>query len=444
MDKSDLHDYQNKALTFAHDVGRGAMFLEMGLGKTVIALTLIDDLMDAGLVQSALVVAPKKLINMTWKPEIEKWDHLWLQDMTLIEGQYVNRRKQVGNGKGLFATSIDSVANYHELYEVPWDIVIIDESIKIKNSASRRYRGCKHLTKNPKTRVLIMSGIPAPNSEMDLWAQYFILDRGKRLERGIGSYRTKYFEMNPYTNTYTIRGGCGKTIVDKVNDISLAFTAEEYLSMPDKIVTDWKIELSEDVKRKYKKLEKDFILELSQDNLEIFNASALLQKTMQVCNGFVYREDETVRLHDAKLDALEEIVEDDAGENFIVAYKYKEDLRALQERFPYAKTVDPENVIAWNQGKVRMLLVHPQSAGYGLNLQDGGSVIVWFSLTWSYSDYEQTIARIYRQGQKKPVRVVRLICDDTVEGSIAKALERKREGNKTVMESLREILIDNS
>ena len=442
MDKSTLHDYQNKALDFVMMTKRAALFLEMGLGKTVIALTLIDDLMDMGIVKSALVIAPKKLLKMTWLSELIKWDHLWLQEMTIIEGNVVNRKVQVGKGEGLFGVSVDSVATYHELYEKKWDVIIIDESVKIKNSESRRYLGVKYLTRYRKSRVIIMSGIPAPNSEMDLWAQYFILDRGERLGATIGAYRNRFFEHDFHSGGYTAPAHSKYAISRIVSDISLAFSAEEYLSMPDKIVTDISIELPDDVVIKYKRMEAEFIYELSKDVIEITSASALLQKTMQVCNGFIYDELGAERIHDVKLDALQGIVDDDAGENFIVSYQYREDLRALKERFPYAEQVTDENLIKWNDGEIRMLLVHPKSAGYGLNLQDGGSIVVWFSLTWSYSDYEQTNARVYRQGQKKPVRIVRLVCDDSIEKSIASALERKRGLNKTVMSTLREILVE--
>ena len=441
MEKSDLHDYQRKALDFVRETNRSALFLEMGLGKTIIALTLIDDLMNDQVIKSALVIAPKKLLKMTWLPEISKWGHLWLQNMTIIEGPLSERKVQVDDGEGLFGVSVDSVMTYHELYTKKWDIVIIDESIKVKNSAARRYLGTKHLTKFRKSRVVIMSGIPAPNSEMDLWSQYFIVDRGERLGNTVGAYRDRFFTYDRYSETYRVNSFSGEKISSLVSDITLAFSAEDYLSMPDKIMTDINVELPDDVIDSYKKMEAKFIYELSKDVIEITSASALLQKTMQVCNGFIYDTLGAERIHDVKLDALQEIVNGDAGENFIVSYQYREDLRALKERFPYAEQVSEENIIKWNNKEIRMLLVHPKSAGYGLNLQDGGSIVVWFSLTWSYSDYEQTNARVYRQGQKKPVRIVRFICNDSVEESIALALERKRGVNRTFMGTLREILV---
>ena len=439
LQRNDLHAYQEKALTYAKEKQRSALFLEMGLGKTVIALTLIDELMDAGLVKSALVIAPKKLLNMTWKPELKKWGHLWLQDMIMLEGGLAVRKQKLKNAKnqGLFGVSVDSIATYKELYNVDWDIVIVDESIKIKSRATRRWRGVKSVTENPLTRVVLMSGIPAPNSEMDLWAQYYILDRGKRLGRTIESYRSRFFIHDYYTGRYKVVGYMKRKLSKLIKDISLALNVEDYLSMPDKIIVDRKVEMPKEIRGQYDKMEKDFIIELSQETLEIVNASALLQKTMQLCNGFIYDELGAERLHDAKLEALQDIIEDDAGENFIVTYKYKEDLRALLEKFPEAKTVSEENIKLWNEGKIKILLLHPQASGYGLNLQAGGSIVVWFSLTWSYSDYEQTNARVYRQGQDKPVRIIRLICSDSVEESIAEALERKRGSNKTIMESLK-------
>jgi len=437
MNKTDLHPYQQKSLEFLYKTKRAAIFLEMGLGKTVIALTLIDDLMDQGIVKKALVIAPKKLLKMTWLTEIEKWDHLFLQKMQIIEGAIQHRKKQFIRGAGLYGVSVDSIASYNELYDVPWDLVVIDESIKIKSRITRRWQGAKRLTSNPEARVVIMSGIPAPNSEMDLWAQYYILDRGERLGRSIETYRDRFFIHDYYTNKYRIRGGLKKKLSGCVKDVSLALNAADYLDMPDKIVTDVNIEMPDKYRAQYEKMQDEFVIELSKEVLEIMSAGAMLQKTMQYCNGFVYDELGAERIHNSKLDELQEIVENNAGENVIVTYVYREDLRALQERFPEARVVDEESVRLWNEGKVSMLLLHPQSAGYGLNLQKGGSIIIWYSLTWSYGDYEQTNARIYRQGQSKPVRIIRLITHDSVEQNIARALEDKRSANRTVMETLK-------
>ena len=438
LTEEHLHGYQQKAVDFVVNKKRCALFLEMGLGKTVIALTAIDRLFRKKAIKRVLIIAPRKIIDLAWKPELDKWSHLELLDLDLI-----TRNPEMGrvrDSEGLYAVSVDSVGNYVDLALWRWDMIIIDESIKIKSRSTNRFRGVKRLTSHPSTRVVIMTGIPAPNTEIDLWAQYFVVDRGERLGKTKGGFLERYFRsiMVGFGRKVQLKRGCDEKIVNQLKDITMSLKSEDWLDLPEKQVIDYSLELDKGLKSDYNRLESNLIYSLQGEDMEITSATAALNKALQFCNGFLYdNEKNAVHIHDMKLDYLEQLLESSAGENALVCYYYKADLERLKKRFPYAEEVSKKNIERWNQGKIKLLLLHPQSSGYGLNLQFGGSIIIWYSLVWSYSDYNQTNARLWRQGQENHVRIMRLIVKDTVEERVARALETKHETNENIMQALK-------
>jgi len=322
----------------------------------------------------------------------------------------------------------------------PFDMVVIDESSSFKSPSSQRFKALRKVF-NLTDRMVQLTGTPSPNGMMDLWAQIALLDNGERLGRNMTAYKNRYFESDFMGYNYTLRDGADKLIQDKIADITISMKSEDYLQLPERIDLVERVQMSPKHQKQYKQLEKEFILALNDGEVTALSAATLANKLLQYANGALYVDDiQTYEvLHQHKLDALAELVEDNPTENILVAYNYKFDLDQLVKRFPDAVVMDKEGVAVdeWNKGNIKMLLAHPASAGHGLNLQHGGAVTVWYGLNWSLELYQQFNGRLHRQGQKRCVRVIHLVAEGTIDEKVMQAIENKAETQEALMQALK-------
>lgn len=437
------HDYQRVAMEWILDHEKCGLFLDMGMGKTVSSLTAIDilrnDYLDIGKV---LVIAPKRVAEDTWPSEVDKWAHL--QDLTVskILGPPAERRRAIQADADVYIVSRDNVAWLVDEVKGDWDFdtLIIDELSSFKNHASKRFKKLKTVTPYFK-RVIGLTGTPAPNSYLDLWAQVYLLDRGERLGKNITTFRRTYFDgisRGMYTE-YKLKTGAKEAIDDAISDICISMSAKDHLDLKDPMLIDVRVTMDAKEKKLYKTMERDAVLELGDDTIAALSAAVVSNKLLQLANGAIYDEDGKPHVvHGRKLDALEELREEAQGENILVFYSFKSDYERIKARFPDAVKLDgAETIRDWNAGKIKMLLAHPASAGHGLNLQDGGSIIIWYGLTWSLELYQQANARLHRQGQKNTVRIYRLLTEGTVDARVAEALEGKGIRQEELLEKLK-------
>lgn len=437
------HDYQRVAMDWILDHEKCGLFLDMGMGKTVSSLTAVevlrDDYLDIGKV---LVIAPKRVAEDTWPSEVNKWAHL--QDLTVskILGPPAERRRAIQADADVYIVSRDNVAWLVDELKGDWDFdtLIIDELSSFKNHASKRFKKLKTVTPYFK-RVIGLTGTPAPNSYLDLWAQVYLLDRGERLGKNITTFRRTYFDgisRGMYTE-YKLKPGAKEAIDEAISDICISMSAKDNLDLKEPMLIDVKVAMDSKEKKLYKTMERDAVLELGDDTIAALSAAVVSNKLLQLANGAIYDEDGKPHVvHGRKLDALEELREEAQGENLLVFYSFKSDYERIKERFPDAvKLEGAESIRDWNAGNIKMLLAHPASAGHGLNLQDGGSIIIWYGLTWSLELYQQANARLHRQGQKNTVRIYRLLTEGTVDARVAEALEGKSIRQEELLEKLK-------
>lgn len=443
------HDYQEYAIQRIIDTKSIGLFLDMGLGKTVSTLTALNELMyNYFEVGKVLIIAPLRVAKSTWSDEIEKWDHLKDLTYSKVLGSPANRIAALKKDADIYLINRENVKWIVEFYKNAWpfDVVVIDELSSFKSSKSQRFKYLKKVI--PLTnRVIGLTGTPTPNGFLDLWSQIYLLDRGQRLGGTLKKYRDRYFEVgdrNYQTGmiyNYVLREGAEQSILKRLEDITVSMEAKDFLDMPDKIDNIVNIELSPKEIKEYNKLERDSILELNEDVITASSAAVVTQKLLQYTSGAIYDEDKkVVKVHDKKLEALEDIVEFNEGKPILVFYNFKHDLDRIKKRFGYLnpKTLDTEEDIkAWNEGRINLLLCHPASAGHGLNLQSGGHIIVWFSLTWSLELYQQANARLHRQSQKHNVIVHHLICKNTVDETVMEALKNKVKVQDLLMDYLK-------
>lgn len=435
------HDYQVTAYNKIIDTKRVGLFLEMGLGKTVVTLTAIDELMyNRFEISKVLVIAPKRVAEDTWSRESEKWDHLQHLKISKILGSASKRQNAIKANADIYIINRENVKWLIDETDWQYDMVVIDELSSFKSRTSQRWKALRKVMPLV-DRVVGLTGTPSPNGYMDLWSQLYLLDRGQRLEKTIGAYREKYFlpgMRNGYTVfNWNLKKGAEKIIQEKISDICVSMKAEDYLKMPDRIDNFVEVNLSDQEMQKYKELEQNFIL--TETDVVALNAAALGNKLLQLANGSVYDVSNTpLRIHNKKIEALEEIV-DCSSEPILVFYNFKHDLLALQKAFPKARILDTSKDIAeWNEGKIDILLAHPASVGHGLNIQAGGHIIVWYGLTWSLELYEQANARLYRQGQNKAVIIHHLITKGTIDENVMKALQSKGNLQAELMKAINE------
>lgn len=439
------HDYQTRAKDFILEHPKAGMLLEMGLGKTVITLTAIDVLINELFeVDRVLVIAPKRVAEDTWTREHAKWDHLRHLRVSKVLGSPEQRRRALAVDADIYVIGRDNVVWLVKQCRQDWpfDMVVIDELSSFKNPQAKRFRALKKVI--PKaSRVVGLTGTPSANGLMDLWAEIYLLDRGERLGHTLGAYREKYFRPGA-RNGYVVfkwepLRGSREKIEAAISDICISMSADDYLTLPKRIDNLIPVKLSPQEMKQYKTMEAEQLLHIDDEDVVALNAAAVMTKLLQIANGSVYsHEGNVVRLHDAKLEALLEII-DTTDSPVLIFYSYKHDLAAIKAAIPGARTLDgPEDIAEWNAGRVQVLLAHPASVGYGLNLQEGGHVIVWYGLNWSLELYQQANARLYRQGQDKPVIIHHLIAEGTVDEQVMRALQEKDMSQAALMAALKE------
>ena len=424
------HDYQTFATNFVLEHPACGLILDMGLGKSIITLTALWSLLlDSFDVGRVLVVAPKRVAENTWPTELEKWEHLEGLTWSLVLGSEKDRRTALQRKAKIYIINRENVTWLVDNYRWDFDTLVIDELSSFKSSKAQRFRALKRV--RPRiSRVIGLTGTPQPNSLLDLWPQMYLLDMGQRLGRFVGGYRERFFLPDKRSReviySYKPKEGAEKKIYELISDICISMKATDYLDMPELVTSRVEVAMSGRERKLYEDFERDMVLHLKEGDLDAVNAAALSGKLVQMANGAVYGDNHKVHhIHDRKLDALEDIIEAANGKPLLVAYWYKHDLDRIRQRFE-VRTIDrPEDIDDWNAGKIPMALIHPASAGHGLNLQDGGSAIVWFGLTWSLELYQQLNARLWRQGQKHTVVVQHIVTAGTHDEDIMNALERK-------------------
>ena len=431
--KYNPHDYQRYAAEFiiAHPVA--ALLLDMGLGKTSITLTAINDLLfDSFEAHKVLVVAPLRVARDTWSAEIEKWEHLKNLRYSVVVGTEQERMKALSTPADIYIINRENIQWLVEESGLPldYDMAVIDELSSFKNHHSKRFKAFMKVRPKLK-RIVGLTGTPAGNGLMDLFAEFKLLDMGERLGRFIGQYRNAYFQPDKRNGmviySYKPLPDAEQRIYDKISDITISMKATDHLKMPELISAEYMVQLSENEKEKYDRLKKDLILATEDNEITAANAASLSNKLSQMANGAVYSDDESIiEIHNRKLDALEDIIESMNSRPLLVAYWFKHDLERIRKRFEIREIKSSRDISEWNSGKIPVALIHPASAGHGLNLQSGGSTLVWFGLTWSLELYQQTNARLWRQGQTADTVIIQnIIAKDTIDEQIIKALKTK-------------------
>lgn len=442
------HEYQKTAEEAIMRLPAVGLFLDMGLGKTVVTLTAINRLMYEELeVQRVLVIAPKRVAEDTWSRESGKWDHLRHLKLSKILGARKQREAALAEDADIYIINRENVKwlveQCQQKRKWPFDMVVIDELSSFKSSKSQRFRALKKVTPLIR-RIVGLTGTPTPNGLLDLWPQIYLLDRGQRLGKTISGYRERYFVpgmRNGYTVfNWELKEGADKVIREKIQDICVSMSADDYLSLPEKMSNVIPVKLSDSERKLYQTMEKEQILMLEDSEIVALTAGAVAGKLLQMANGAVYDQEGGCQLiHDRKLEALEEIL-DTTEEPVLVFYNFQHDYERLAEHFRKLKprTLEGEEDIRdWNEGQIRLLLAHPASIGHGLNIQDGGHIIIWFGLTWSLELYQQANARLYRQGQKQNVIIHHLVTEGTIDEQVMAALERKDAGQRALLDALK-------
>ena len=458
--------HQKIAYDFCMEHERAGLFIGMGLGKTVTSLTVFSTYKwDTFTVKKALVIAPKNVAQNVWAQECLKWDHTKNIRCSVVLGTLKQRQAALKKDADLYIINRENVVWLLEELGGDlsmFDMVIIDELSSFKSASSKRWKALKKAIQKVRY-VLGLTGTPAPNSYLDLWPQVFLLDGGDRLGKRITDYRMRYFTMGAHKGhivyEWKLRIGAQDAINRKLSDLCLSMSAEDWLSLPPIIYNTIPVQMDSAGRKTYNQFKRDKVIPLMQadSGIQMLDAtkaeevermtSAIMADTaavvggklLQMANGSVYDDGkQVIPIHDAKLDALAELVDINDGNNLLVFYAYQHDKERILERFPHAREFSgPDDVVDWNNGKIPMLLCHPASTGHGLNLQQGGHIIVWFGLTWSLELYQQANARLPRPGQKESVIIHHLVCKDTIDEQVMAALSGKNEGQKTLLNALK-------
>lgn len=447
-----LHDYQEYAVKFIEEHPVSALLLDMGLGKTLTTLTAVDNLIyDLFEISRVLVIAPLRVARDTWPAEIEKWEHLKHLKYSVAVGTAEERTAALKTTADIYIINRENVEWLISQGGFDFDMIVIDELSSFKNHQTKRFKALMKVRPKVK-RIVGLTGTPASNGLMDLFAEFRLLDMGDRLGRFIGQYRNTYFKPDKQNGhivySYKPLPDAEEKIYDKISDITVSMKAVDHLEMPELIVTEYQVSMSEDENRQYKELKKELVVEIQDKEITAANAASLSNKLSQMANGAIYDDsNEVIEIHERKLDALEDIIEASNGKPVLVAYWFRHDLERIKERLTKLKvkfsTMDkPDSIAKWNDGELPVALIHPVSAGHGLNLQAGGSFLVWFGLTWSLELYQQTNARLWRQGQKSSTVVIQhIVTKGTVDEKIMKALQEKDKIQEMLMEAVKYELI---
>ena len=457
LTEANLHNYQKAGVEHIISHPYCGLFLEMGLGKTITTLTAINYLMnDYCEINSVLIIAPKRVAETVWQEEAENWEQTKNLRFSKIIGPEIKRIEAIKKKADIYIISRDNIAWLCARYgggKLPFDMVVIDELSSFKSHKSLRFKSLRGSRPYLK-RLVGLTGTPAPNSLIDLWPQIYLMDRGERLEKTITRYREKYFHPGQTNGhvvySYSLNKDSERLIHEKISDICISMKTDDYLEMPMLTNNYIKLYMPADIKKQYNNFEKDKVLELIQaetdekrekKEISALNAAGLSNKLLQFANGAVYDENKIAhKVHNIKIEALKEIVEDSNGQPILVAWTYQSDRDRIME---YLRAFKPrelktgQDINDWNDGKVQLMLAHPASAGHGLNLQAGGNIIVWFGLTWSLELYQQFNARLYRQGQSKPVIINHLVLDGTHDEDVVRALKAKSRSQNDLMNSIK-------
>lgn len=448
--KYSPHNYQTYATEFILEHPVSAVFLDMGLGKSIITLTALFDLcLDSFLVRKVLVIAPLRVARDTWPAEIKKWDHLNGLSYSVAVGSEAERKAALMQRASVYIINRENVQWLIEESGLTfdYDMVVIDELSSFKSYQAKRFRSLLKARPFVK-RIVGLTGTPSSNGLMDLWAEFRILDLGKRLGRFITHYRNAYFQPDKRNGqvvfSYKPLPGAEEKIYAAISDITISMKAADHLKMPECFYNDAIVTLSPKERKAYDAMRKDLVISLKGEGIDAGNAAALANKLSQMANGAVYGEDRRVfQIHDRKLDMLEDLIEAANGKPVLVAYWFEHDLERISERLhklhiPFSLLDDSQSIQRWNNGELPVVLIHPASAGHGLNLQAGGSTLIWFGLTWSLELYQQTNGRLWRQGQKSDTVVIHhIIAKNTIDERIMSALHKKDKTQTALIDAVK-------
>ena len=437
------HDYQQYAIDFIESHPTAAVLLDMGLGKTVITLTALNDLLfDHFEISRVLVIAPLRVARNTWPQEIGKWEHLNHIRYSVAVGTEKERRDALRKQTSLYIINRENVPWLVEKTDFTYDAIVIDELSSFKNWSGKRFKALMKVRPLAK-RVIGLTGTPSGNGLMDLFAEFKVLDMGQRLGRFITKYRQDFFTPDKRNGqvvfSYAPLPGAEERIYEKISDITISMKAADHLRMPELIESEYSVRMDEEEKKMYAEMCEQLVLQMKGDEVTAANAGVLSGKLAQMANGAVYTDDgATLHIHDRKLDALEDIIESMNGKPLLVAYWFRHDAERVEKRVPCVRLDTDETIARWNRGEIPVALIHPASAGHGLNLQSGGSSLVWFGITWSLELYQQTVARLYRQGQNSNTVVVQhIIAEGTIDERILRALKRKDKTQTALIEAVK-------
>jgi SNF2 family DNA or RNA helicase len=437
-------DYQKHAIDFILNEKAAAIFLECGMGKTAITLTAIAELMhDNYEVTQVLVIAPLRVAETVWEAEAEKWDHLRHLRFSKALGSEKERILASNAVADIYVINRENVKWLVYYYKTRWpfDMVVLDKLSSFKSPKAKRFRALRKVRPLIK-RVVGLTGTPAPNGLIDLWSQVYLLDSGRRLGKTLTSYQERYFLPDKRNRrvvfTYKLKDGAEGAIYEKLSDICISMKSGDHLNIPERVDNIVRVKLPPKARKQYRQLEKDLILPLLESDVVAGSAAVLTNKLLQMSGGAVYDEEgETQLVHSEKLNALEDLIEAANGKPVLVYYGYRHELERIQKQFDCRALEQPKDIEDWNRGEVPVMLAHPASTGHGLNLQDGGSAIIWFGLPWSLELYIQANARIHRQGQKNPVVVHHLVAEGTVDEDVMRVLENKEAGQEALLQAVK-------
>ena len=442
--KYKAHEYQEYATKFIEDNEESAVFLECGLGKSVITLTAIKNLMARGEVNRVLVVAPLRVGKTTWPEEINKWEHLAGLTYAVAIGNVAERLSALKAKADITIINRENVEWLIDKSGVAfdYDMLVIDELSSFKSFKAKRFKALLKVRPHI-TRVVGLTGTPSSNGLMDLWAEFRLLDLGERLGRYITRYRLAYFTPDKRNAqvvfSYKPLPGAEERIYDKIDDITISMRAADYLKLPSLVMNTVVVEMGDKEKEIYDSLCDDMVVSLGDNEIDAVNAASLSNKLLQMANGAVYGDEHSVhQIHGEKLNALEDLIESANGKPVLVAYWFKHDLARIKAKFPFAREIKTDaDIRAWNRGEIEVGIIHPASAGHGLNLQTGGSTLIWFGLTWSLELYQQTNARLYRQGQKNTVVIHHIVTKGTIDERVLKALGKKEKTQNSLIDAVK-------
>ena len=440
------YEYQEYATRFIEENDTAAIFLECGLGKSVVTLTAIKNLIDKGEVKRVLVIAPLRVAMNTWPAEIKKWDHLKDLTYSVAVGNPERRKKALIAAADIVITNRENIDWIVNKSGAPlfFDMIVIDELSSFKSYRTNRFKALLKIRPSV-SRIVGLTGTPSSNGLMDLWAQFRVLDFGERLGRYITRYREAYFTPDKRNAqvvfSYKPLPGAEERIYNKIGDITISMKAKDYLNMPDLITSEVYVDMPLEGRLKYENLLSDMVVDIKDEEIDASNAAVLSNKLLQMANGAIYTDaKKPIKIHDAKLDALEDLIESANGKPVLVAYWFKHDLERIKARFSDAREIKTNaDIQDWNNGDVLVGLIHPASAGHGLNLQEGGSALIWFGLTWSLELYQQTNARLYRQGQKNTVVIHHIITKDTIDERVLAAIAKKEKTQNALIDAVKAI-----